>query len=232
MKKSFTYNNTCFRKEMRLIVYSIILYTLFIGVQLKASTFYLIKFDSISDSKKNLPSRFLQKKNTISTMKLREDNKIYGEGVSATFKSMLIPGWGLAKANNSEYKNAFFVFTPLTFGVVAWGFSAKKKSESAYQEYLKAENQTVINENYKKANDLRTTFIRRVSLGVFLYAFQVGATAIWGRYNDIYRERAKNWKDNIAFNCAPYYNPNVKSLAFQANLCYKIGINKKKNYNY
>ncbi len=232
MKKSFAYIYKIFRREIRLTTNHIILFTLFIGLQVKSSSFYPIEFDSILNSRKIQTSKSFQKSIDLTSLKLREDNKIYGEGVSATFKSILIPGWGLAKTNTGEYKNAFFAFTPLTYGVVAWGFSAKMKSETAYQEYLKAESQSVMNENYKKANDLRTTFIRRVSFGVFLYAFQIGATAIWGRYNDIYRERAKNWKDNIAFNCAPYYDPRVKSLAFQANLCYKINTNRKNNHNY
>ncbi len=158
---------------------------------------------------------------------VREDNGTYGEGMSAVLKSLAIPGWGMYTTCKQKIGIAFFLLAPLSYGSIISGFAAKKKYKTAYQDYQNATDQTVMDEKYDLANNMRAAYVNRIGFGVFCYLFQTGLTAIWGRYNDIYRERAKNWKDNVAFNCSPYYDMYSKSPAMNTTLRYTFGSVKK-----
>jgi hypothetical protein len=160
----------------------------------------------------------------------REDNQEYGAGPAATIQSLMLPGWGLYSCSRGPTRKAYFLLTPLSYGLIIYGFGQKIKSNKQYKEYQNTKDQKTMDDALEKAYDARQSFLNCVGAGVGIYVFQVGTTYIWGRYNDIYRARANDWKQNVAFNVAPYYDWTSKSCKINTSIGFTFNNTKKREF--
>jgi len=156
----------------------------------------------------------------------REDNQEYGAGPEAVVKSLILPGWGLSATSTNPGSKIFFVLTPLSYGLIIYGFNQKAQSNKLYKEYQESKDQKVMDDAIEKAYDKRQLYLNTVASGVAIYVFQAGATFIWGQYNNIYKERAEGWKQNVAINVVPYYDLSLRTCVINTNVSVKIGKTK------
>jgi hypothetical protein len=160
-------------------------------------------------------------------LNFREDNQTYGEGPGAIVKSLILPGWGLSATSNTSRKNIYFAFTPLSYGLIIYGVAQKIQSDNLYKEYLNSTDQQAMDNDFKLANSKRQSYLNAVAGGVAIYVLQAGVTLIRGLYNDSYRERAADWRKNIAVNVTPYYDLRLQSCAVNTSISFKINKRNK-----
>lgn len=184
------------------------------------------------DSTKKEPQMTVYKQNALllvnpAAFAPREDQTRYGEGPSATLKALVIPGWGLASTSTNKKRTYYYALTPLSYGLIFLGLTNKAQSDKLHKQYLDSRDQGEMDGFLDKANAKRQGYINKVSAGVAVYLVQLGATFLWGKYNNAYRERAQSWKDNIAFSITPSYNPGLNTCSVNTGLTIKLGSKKR-----
>jgi hypothetical protein len=147
----------------------------------------------------------------------------YGQGKSAILKSLIIPGWGLYATNSDAVpktiRYAWFLFTPLSYGLIAAGINDRSQAEKAYNDYLTSTDVNNLDDLYETANGAHERIYGTIKMGVAIYLFQAGLTYIHGALNDHYRKRNGGWNNQTSLRILPAYNPicNQTELSLRLN---------------
>jgi len=148
----------------------------------------------------------------------------YGEGTSATLKSLIVPGWGLHTAVNPENSKRLFLLAPVCYGTVGFGIYSRIRGKKMYDRYLNTTESSKIGEYYDEASKSFRNSIIFTSVGAALWVGQAILTYIYGKRNDDYRDRFELWENNgnTSLRVSPEYDPISNSVMVRPSLTIKL----------
>lgn len=127
-------------------------------------------------------------------LNLKSDDEL-GGGKSNVITSLIVPGLGLWRVTKQPI---WIAFAPICYGLVGFGTMTRLGAQVQYNNYKNEKNPLEQTVYFDKANDKKALGNKLLGIGTALWILQAGWTYIYGSYNDIYRERNKNWKDKIS----------------------------------
>lgn len=149
----------------------------------------------------------------------------YGEGRSAFFKSLIVPGWGLfTAANSTADAKKLFLLAPICYGTLGFGLYSRHKSNELYNQYMSSVNQSEMDELYDESSKYFRNSATFASIGAGLWIGQALYTYLYGKKNEEYRERLKLWGNNefTSIRMTPEYDPFSNSFNVRSSLIIKL----------
>lgn len=123
------------------------------------------------------------------------------QGMSAAFKAMLIPGWGVRAVSGGQSSGDWITIT--TYSLIGSAFAVELYSQSKYSEYQKEVDLQKAESLYKTANTYHQFAYGLTLAGAAIWTYNVLWVAQKGGANTILKEQLKKEQELLTWMISP-----------------------------